>query len=123
MSMIKIMLVKPSHVFTLVEKIEFMLLEELLQQHVGTIVDVRSAEEFKMAHCKGALSIPIDELEFRLSEIRSLSQPLILCCASGNRSGMAERRLKALGIDCFNAGSWMDIAHWQTQGDISYIPS
>ncbi|MGI9191423.1 MAG: rhodanese-like domain-containing protein [Chitinophagaceae bacterium] len=97
-------------------------LHELLEQHIGTIVDVRSANEFRMAHCQGALSIPIEEMEFRLNELRALTPPLILCCASGNRSGMAERRLKALGIACINAGSWMDITHWQTQGDISYIP-
>ncbi|MBU3676928.1 MAG: rhodanese-like domain-containing protein, partial [Chitinophagaceae bacterium] len=35
-----------------------MALYELLEQHVGTIVDVRSTNEFRMAHCKGALSIP-----------------------------------------------------------------
>jgi rhodanese-related sulfurtransferase len=93
-----------------------MTLEQLLHHHAGTIIDVRSSQEFSLAHCLDARSLPIDELECRINEIRSLPQPLILCCASGNRSGLAERRLKALGIVCINAGSWMDIHHWQTQG-------
>lgn len=91
-------------------------LEQLIHMQKGTIVDVRSAREFNQAHCREALSVPIEELEFRLAELKSLPEPLILCCASGNRSGMAERRLKALGIACINAGSWLDIQHWQTQG-------
>lgn len=93
-----------------------MTLEQILNHHIGTIIDVRSSQEFCLAHCHNAHSLPLDELEFRINEIRSLPQPLILCCASGNRSGIAERRLKALGITCINAGSWMDIHHWQTQG-------
>lgn len=93
-----------------------MTLEQLLHHHTGTIVDVRSSEEFTLAHCLEAHSLPIDELDLRINELRTLPEPLILCCASGNRSGMAERRLKALGIACMNAGSWMDIHHWQNQG-------
>lgn len=87
----------------------------MLLHHSGTIVDVRSSEEFIQAHCDGAISMPIDDLEFRLSELRALKQPLILCCASGNRSGMVERRLQSMGISCINAGSWLDILHLQTQ--------
>lgn len=92
-----------------------MTLEQLLYNQSGTIIDVRSRDEFQQAHCRGALSVPLDELEYRIHELSAMIQPLILCCASGNRSGIAERRLQALGISCINAGSWMDIQHWQTQ--------
>jgi rhodanese-related sulfurtransferase len=38
-----------------------------------------------------------------------LNAPLILCCASGNRSGQAQHFLSELGIECYNGGSWLDV--------------
>jgi len=38
-----------------------------------------------------------------------MNQPIVLCCASGGRSGQATIYLKSLGIDCENGGSWMAI--------------
>jgi predicted sulfurtransferase len=35
----------------------------------AVIVDVRSIEAYRESHIKGALSIPLDELESRLSEL------------------------------------------------------
>lgn len=34
------------------------------------------------------------------------SKPVITCCRSGNRSGMAQSVLTAAGIDCYNGGPW-----------------
>jgi rhodanese-related sulfurtransferase len=38
-----------------------------------------------------------------------MKQPVVLCCASGNRSGQATYFLQAQGIDCENGGSWLDV--------------
>jgi len=54
------------------------------------IVDVRETWEFGAGHVPGAVNIPLDELISRLDELR---QPLVLVCASGNRSGMAAQYL------------------------------
>jgi rhodanese-related sulfurtransferase len=74
-----------------------------------TIVDVRSPEEFQGGHVPGSINIPLHEIVERVDDIRSLNQPLILCCASGNRSGQAEGFLKAQGIECENGGSWQEV--------------
>ena len=75
-----------------------------------TIVDVRTIEEFGGGHVKGSINIPLHEIPHRLEEIKNLNQPLVLCCASGNRSGQATVYLRKSGIDCSNGGSWLDVS-------------
>ncbi len=75
----------------------------------ATIVDVRSTGEFQGGNVAGSMNIPLDTIEQNLDKIKSLKSPIILCCASGNRSGQAERFLKAKGVDCLNGGGWMNV--------------
>ncbi|MCX6181879.1 MAG: rhodanese-like domain-containing protein [Bacteroidetes bacterium] len=72
----------------------------------GTVIDVRSAGEFYGGHAQGAVNIPLNELPQRLNEVKVLKTPLVLCCASGNRSGQAQQFLMQQGIECLNAGPW-----------------
>ena len=74
-----------------------------------TIVDVRTRSEYSGGHIANSLNIPLNEIQERIEELKALSQPLILCCASGGRSGQATLFLKSLGIDCENGGSWLDV--------------
>ena len=74
-----------------------------------TIIDVRTRAEFSGGNVAGSINIPIQELTERLSEIRNLSEPLILCCASGARSGQAAAYLKSNEINCENGGSWLEV--------------
>lgn len=74
-----------------------------------TIVDVRTPGEFMGGHVAGSINIPLQEIQERLDEVKALPQPIILCCASGNRSGQATSFLKSKGIDCSNGGSWLDV--------------
>ena len=74
-----------------------------------TIVDVRTPGEFMGGHVAGSINIPLQEIQSRLDEIKALPQPIILCCASGNRSGQATAFLKSYGVDCSNGGSWLDV--------------
>ena len=74
-----------------------------------TIIDVRTRAEFSGGHVANSLNIPLQEIQQRLEEIKKLPQPIILCCASGNRSGQATAFLKSIGIDCENGGSWLDV--------------
>lgn len=74
----------------------------------GTIVDVRTPEEFKSGHVTGSINIPLQEIPKRIEELKTIEAPLVLCCASGNRSGQASMYLSAQGIECYNGGSWLD---------------
>ncbi len=88
---------------------------KIIKEKKGTIVDVRTPEEFRGGHVAGSVNIPLQELANRMDEVKSLKTPLVLCCASGGRSGMAQQALSKQGIDCCNAGSWMDVNYVQTQ--------
>jgi len=74
-----------------------------------TIVDVRTVEEFRGGHVAGSINIPLQEVIARVEEIKALPQPIIFCCASGNRSGQATHYFRSLGLECENGGSWLDV--------------
>ena len=90
-------------------------IEKIIKEKQGTIVDVRTPSEFKGGNVAGSINIPLQEIEGRLHEVKSLQQPLVLCCASGGRSGQATQHLMQQGIKCCNGGSWLDVNYFQTQ--------
>lgn len=65
-----------------------------------TVIDVRTREEYALGHVPGAVNIPIDELEGRVSELESYrKQDLYLICAVGGRSSRATRLLADKGFE------------------------
>ncbi len=74
-----------------------------------TIIDVRSPQEYISGHAANSINIPLQELKDHLTAIKSFSQPLVLCCASGYRSGEATAFLTGHGINCVNGGSWQSV--------------
>ncbi len=78
-------------------------------QNKQTIIDVRSYAEYMGGHVAGSINIPLQDLPQHLDEIKSMPQPIILCCASGNRSGQAMMFLRNQGINCENGGSWLSV--------------
>ncbi len=74
----------------------------------ATIVDVRSADEFRSGHVSGSINIPLDRLQGQLKKIDK-SKPVITCCRSGARSGMAVDVLKRAGFDVYNGGPWTSV--------------
>jgi rhodanese-related sulfurtransferase/predicted transcriptional regulator len=75
--------------------------EELVKRLRGNdvvVVDVRPAEEFDAGHIRGAVSIPLDELDERLAELPADSEIVAYCrgtlCAYAHE---AVRRLRAEG--------------------------
>ena len=77
-----------------------------LKKNGAILVDVRSAGEFANANAPGTINIPLQELGRRLSEIPK-SNPVVLCCASGTRSGIAKLMLKKYGYqNVHNIGVW-----------------
>jgi rhodanese-related sulfurtransferase len=89
--------------------------EKIIKEKQGTIVDVRTPVEFMGGNVEGSINIPLQDIQQRLEEVKNLKQPLVLCCASGNRSGMATQFLSQQGIECCNGGSWLDVNYYQTQ--------
>lgn len=77
-----------------------------LKKNGATFVDVRSAGEFANGNAPGTINIPLPELGSRLGEIPR-SSPVVLCCASGTRSGMAKLLLRKNGyLKVHNIGTW-----------------
>ena len=74
-----------------------------------TIIDVRTPMEYLLGHVQGSINIPLNEISNRIEEIKSMAHPVVLCCASGSRSGHATSILKSQGIPCENGGSWMSL--------------
>jgi len=89
-------------------------LEEIIKAGIGTIVDVRTYEEFLGGHVVGSINIPLNEVPQRLEELKQLDLPLLLCCAAGMRSGQAQQFLSQQGIECHNAGSWLDVNYYKS---------
>ncbi|KIA87885.1 rhodanese-like domain-containing protein [Flavobacterium sp. AED] len=92
-----------------------MSLEKIIKEKQGTIVDVRSHAEFMGGHVADSINIPLNEIPQKVKELRNLKEPLVLCCASGNRSGQAQLFLTEQGIECYNGGSWLDVNYYQSQ--------
>ncbi len=88
---------------------------KIINEEHATIVDVRTPGEYMGGHVAGSINIPLRELETKTDEIKQLKQPIVLCCASGGRSGQAVQILSQQGVSCFNGGSWLDVNYYQTQ--------
>ena len=71
----------------------------------AVVVDVRSPSEFASGARPGAVNIPLEQLNARQAEL-DRSRPIVLCCASGTRSGMAAIVLRRHGFSVVNAGPW-----------------
>ena len=83
-------------------------MKELIEK--GTVVDVRSPQEFAGEHFPGAINIPLDQVPQKVDEIKEMPKPIVAYCRSGNRSGMAVSMLKQAGItDAVNGGGLDDL--------------
>ena len=77
-----------------------------LVEQGAVVVDVRSPQEFTSGHIAGSINIPLDTISSKISFLTKKGKPVITCCRSGARSGMAEGLLKAAGIEVYNGGAW-----------------
>lgn len=73
------------------------------------IIDVRSKGEFSSGHIDGSQNIPLDKINGQIERIKKLNLPIVVCCASGMRSGSAKSILKSKGIECYNGGGWQSL--------------
>lgn len=78
-----------------------------LMQQGAIIIDVRSRGEFEGGHIKGAVNMPLDQLQNNLSKLKDKNKIIITCCASGMRSASARALLTSKGYTAvYNGGGW-----------------
>jgi rhodanese-related sulfurtransferase len=71
----------------------------LINREDAHIIDVREADEFSGGHLPDAKNVPLAKLADRIGEIEKFKdKPVIVCCASGMRSGKACGELGKLGF-------------------------
>ncbi len=72
---------------------------EKLIQDVGVfLLDIRTPEEFQQGHIPGANLIPMAQLTERLKELpKDKTQPILVYCRNGDRSGRAAQLLYQSG--------------------------
>ena len=69
-----------------------------LEKSTAVVVDIREPNEQTSGVAKGALLIPMGQLEKRMGDItKSKAQPIILICATQNRSAKLVDKLQAAG--------------------------
>lgn len=79
------------------------------------VVDVRTPLEYSSGHVVGSINIPLNELPDRMNELKDIKEPIVLCCASGMRSGQATQFLSQSGFgNVTNGGSWTDVQYQLT---------
>ena len=77
---------------------------QALIRNGAILIDVRSPQEYREGHLKGAISIPEYELANRCSkELKNKDQEIIVYCSSGSRSKKAQKQLQRKGyINVYN---------------------
>ena len=70
------------------------------------LIDVRTPSEYSNGKPKSSTNIPLDKIGGKIDKIKKLNKPIVLCCASGIRSGKATSLLKSNGIEAYNGGGW-----------------
>ena len=86
----------------------------LMNREDALVLDVRESGEWTSGHISGARHITLGQLDKRLSELEKFKEkPIIVVCASGNRSSSACGQLKKHGFGkVFSLGggvsSWRD---------------
>lgn len=82
----------------------------------GSLIDVRTSEEFNMGNIKGSVNIPLDKLSANQKKISKMKTPIVVFCASGARSTSAKMMLKNSGItEVINGGGINKIAQLVNQ--------
>ena len=73
---------------------------QCMNREKGVVIDVCGADEYAQGHIKGALNVPLDELEARLEKaVKNKNTPVIMVCAAGARSKRAQAIAQKLGYE------------------------
>lgn len=67
-------------------------------QGASVVLDVRTEVEVAAEHVAGSLCIPLDQLERRIEDVRTMHGSPLLLCRSGKRASQAAEVLERLGM-------------------------
>jgi len=89
---------------------------QLINRQDAQVVDVRESGEFSSGHIPSARHIPAGQIAERSKELEKFKdKPIVLVCASGNRSTGAAGALKKAGFaQVYSLGGGMGA--WQQAG-------
>ena len=88
-------------------------LQDAINSKGAFLVDVRTPGEFASGSAKGAVNIPLDRLTNEINQFKG-KDTIVVFCASGGRSGMAQNILQQNGIfNVINGGPWSYVATLQ----------
>lgn len=72
---------------------------QLINAQNAIVMDVREADEFAAGSITGARNVPLSDLKARLADLaRFKNRPVVLVCATGQRSGGAVRTVTEGGF-------------------------
>jgi hydroxyacylglutathione hydrolase/adenylyltransferase/sulfurtransferase len=77
------------------------------------LVDVRRPFEYEAGHLAGARNIEINKLSAAADSI-ARERPVLFCCRTGDRSGMAAQAFREAGYDAYNLAG--GIVEWVAAG-------
>lgn len=87
----------------------------LINREDALVVDVRDPGEFGAGHVLGARNVPLKDLETAGELAKRKERPIIVCCATGQRSSQAIATLRKLGYArVFNLSG--GLGGWQQAG-------
>lgn len=98
---------KPYKTITVVEAKELM-------SSGATLIDVRTAQEWRSGRAPQAKHVPLDRLQTSTAGIQK-TRPVIAMCASGVRSASAARRLAGQGYEAYSLRG--GIGAWRQAGE------
>ena len=89
---------------------------QMINRQDAVMLDVREQAEYAQAHILNARGLPLSQLEARIGDIEKFKdKPLIVYCATDNRSSTAVATLRKRGFSnvfCLSGG----FAAWQSAG-------
>lgn len=77
-------------------------IEKIMRENEYVIIDVRTNDEYKSKHIKGAINIPYDELNNSLDK----DKVIFVYCKSGGRSSIAYTKLTNMGYTVYDLGAF-----------------
>ncbi|MDE8670979.1 rhodanese-like domain-containing protein [Pseudarthrobacter sp. H3Y2-7] len=88
--------------------------KDLLSSGAATLIDVRSAQEWRTGRAPQAKHLPLDRLQAGTAGINK-NKPVIAVCASGVRSASAARLLASQGYQAYSLRGGMSA--WRQAGE------
>lgn len=77
-------------------------LNKIMEENQYIIIDVRTKDEYLESHVIDSINIPYDEIDETIDK----SKVILVYCKSGKRSEIAYNKLKTLGYEVYDLGSF-----------------